>query len=457
MASEAEVVAEGNVHFGFASDVWHVVEIALGIGLVEVDGRWDDAVFHRHQASGDFDATCCTKKVTSHGFRRAHDQAVFSVISEGSLDRFGFADVAETGGGAVGVDVADFIRVDLAMLEGHGHAARSAFTFGVGRGHVIGIGAESVANEFGVNVGTAFFGVLQFLDHQNAGTFAHDETIASDIEGARSALWFVIARAECFHVAETAESAGENASFAAAAEEGIGIAEFDDAPSLTDRVVGGGTGCDDGHVRSTEAVFHGNDAAGDVGNHHRNEERRNATGATIDELGMLFFEGAEATDTRADHDTDLIFIDLLGIEAGINECHACGGDSELHVAVGAAAVLGVVEKRGCVEIFHLTGNVRGVGGGVHAGDTVNAAAASFHGFPCALQIVAEWADAANPCNHYASFVHWIKWGDVPDRSYTLNAAGASPSVVFFVSAGVGTGDHNADNRRFWLCFGFPKW
>ena len=69
VASEAEVVAEGNVHFGFASDVWHVVEIALGIGLVEVDGRWDDAVFHRHQASGDFNATCCTKKVTSHGFR----------------------------------------------------------------------------------------------------------------------------------------------------------------------------------------------------------------------------------------------------------------------------------------------------------------------------------------------------------------------------------------------------
>jgi hypothetical protein len=74
-----------------------------------------------------------------------------------------------------------------------------------------------------------------------------------------------------------------------------------------------------------------------------------------------------------------------------------------------------------------------------------------------LQIVAEWADAANPCNHYASVVHLIKWADVPDSSYTLNAAGASSSVVFFLSAGVGTGDRNAGNRRFWLCCDFPKW
>lgn len=252
---------------------------------------------------------------------------------------------------------------------------------------MVGIGAEPVADELGINVCAAFFCVFEFLDHQDAGTFAHDEAITADIERTGGALWLIVAGAEGFHVAETAKTAGENAGFAAAAEEGIGIAEFDDAPSLADRVVGGRAGGDDRHVWPAETVFHGNDAAGDVGDHHRNEERGNATGASVDELGVLFFERAETADARANHHADLVFVDFFRIHSGVNECHAGGGDGELHVAIGAAAVLGVVKKRGGIEIFHLTGDVRGVGTRIHARDAVNATAACFHGFPCASQII----------------------------------------------------------------------
>lgn len=131
MTAEAEVVAESNVNFRFASDVWDIVQIALGILLIEVDGRWDDVVFHRHQTGGDFHPTGCAKKVSGHGFGGADDEAVFGVITEGALDSFGFANIAEASGGAMGVDVADFVCVDFSVLESHGHAACGTFALGM--------------------------------------------------------------------------------------------------------------------------------------------------------------------------------------------------------------------------------------------------------------------------------------------------------------------------------------
>ena len=133
VATEAEAVAESDVHFRFARDVWHVVEIALRIRLIEIDGGGHDIFLHGHQAGGDFHSTRGTEKVTCHGLGGTNKQTVFRVGTEAAFDRLRFTNIAQTGGGTVSIDVADFFGVDLAVPECHVHATRGTLALGPAR------------------------------------------------------------------------------------------------------------------------------------------------------------------------------------------------------------------------------------------------------------------------------------------------------------------------------------
>ena len=299
----------------------------------------------------------------------------------------------------------DVLRVFLAVLEGHlDGVGRAAAVRGRGA-EVIGIRADAVADEFGVDFRTAFFGVFEFLDDDDAGAFAHDEAVAVFIEGAGSAFGIVVAGAERLHVGETAEAHRQDGGFGTAADEAVGIAEFDDAPGLADVVVGGGAGGDDDHVRSREAEFHGNDAAGDVGDHHRDGERRNALRPLGHEGRVLAFEGGESADAAADHHAETAGIDGGNIESTICHGHFRGGDGELHVAIRAPGILGNAEIAVRIEVFHLTGDLAIEGLGIEIGDRCDPAATRFQALPCGGQIVAQGADTTNACDDYAALIH----------------------------------------------------
>src|ERR1019366_3322483 len=45
--AEAEAGADGQIHACASPDVGDVVEVALGVGLVQVDRRWDEVVADR--------------------------------------------------------------------------------------------------------------------------------------------------------------------------------------------------------------------------------------------------------------------------------------------------------------------------------------------------------------------------------------------------------------------------
>jgi len=174
VAAEAEGVVQGYADFLLAGDVGDVVEVALGVGVVEIDGGGDQRIADGHGAGGGLYGAGCAQEVAGHRFAGADYEAVFGVVAEDGFDGFGLADVADSGRGAVSVDVIDVVVVDAGPIEGHAHAADRALAFGEGRGHVVGIGAEAVAGDLAVNGGVAFEGVLQFLDEEDAGAFAHD-------------------------------------------------------------------------------------------------------------------------------------------------------------------------------------------------------------------------------------------------------------------------------------------
>ena len=63
---------------------------------------------------------------------------------------------------------------------------------GGGRGDVVGIARQAVADQLGVDLGAARFGVLERFEHHDAGALAHHEAVAVLVIGARGALRLVV-------------------------------------------------------------------------------------------------------------------------------------------------------------------------------------------------------------------------------------------------------------------------
>ena len=104
--------------------------------------------------------------------------------------------------------------------------------------------------QIAIDARAAGLGVLQFLQRQHGGTFAHDEAVAIGVERTRGVFGIVVAGAQGSHRAEAADADGDDCRFRAAGEHHVGVAHFDRAPGLAEGVVGGGAGGAGGEVRS---------------------------------------------------------------------------------------------------------------------------------------------------------------------------------------------------------------
>jgi len=82
----------------------------------------------------------------------------------------------------VRVDIVDLARFDPCIIEGDGRGPRSLAPVGSRLDHVMGIGRRAVAEELGVGRGPPPFRDLGILEHDERGTFAHDEPVALGVE-----------------------------------------------------------------------------------------------------------------------------------------------------------------------------------------------------------------------------------------------------------------------------------
>lgn len=57
---------------------------------------------------------------------------------------------------------------------------------------MVSVGGESVAREFGVDVRASGAGVVEFLEHEDAGPFPDDEPAAVPVKGSRGGRRVVV-------------------------------------------------------------------------------------------------------------------------------------------------------------------------------------------------------------------------------------------------------------------------
>ena len=178
-----------------------------------------------------------------------------SGIAEQPLDGAELDLVAHGRRGAVRVDVVDLAGVDAGALQGGPHAPERAVAI-LGRGSdVIGVAGEAVADDLTVDACAACLGVLERLEHDDAGAFTHDEAIAVLVVGTRG-LGGLVVEMGCERAAGREAGHGDTADRAlgAASDHDIGIIKRNQARCIADSMRAGRTRRDNGVIGSLELM-----------------------------------------------------------------------------------------------------------------------------------------------------------------------------------------------------------
>src|ERR1700736_332940 len=333
------------------------------------------------------------------------DRNLLCLFAKDLFERLGCADVAETGGSGVSIDVIDVAWRNLRVIERQLHGARGPSAVFRRRGHVVGVGRKSVAGELTINFRAALLRMFKFFDNGDARAFADDETVTVAIKRARRALGFVIALAERFHRGKAGETQFDDRRFGTAGDKNIGVAELNHAPRFADGIVGSRTSGDDAHVGTAQTELHRDNAAGHVADQHRNGKSGHALRPFVHQDAELVFERFQSADAAADDHAEAIAVHLLQVEAAVLDRHLSRGHSQLNETIGAPDVFGVLKEILRIEVAHFTAAFAIVVRGVEGLDPAEAALALNEIFPKRLEIVADGGDSTETCNDDATIVH----------------------------------------------------
>src|SRR5438477_1371968 len=340
--------------------------------------------------------------MAGHRFGRADGN--FGLVAKNFFDRFGLADVAETSGSGVGVDVIDVAGRDLRVIERQLHGAGGASAVFRRRGHVMGVRRKPVAGELTINFRAALLRMFELFDNRNARAFADYETVTVAIERAGRALGFIVALAERFHRGKSGETKFEDRSFGIAGDKNIGVAELNHAPRFADGVIGRRTGGDDAHVRAAQSEFHRDNAAGHVADEHRNGEGGDALRSFVHQHAKLVLERFQSADAAADNHAEAVPIHFLEIDAAVLDRHLRSGHGQLNKTIRAPDVFGVVEKVFWIEVAHFTADFAIVVRGVEGLNPADAALAFNQILPKGLETISDGSDNTEAGNYNATIV-----------------------------------------------------
>lgn len=141
MPAKAEGFRQDGPWGGGAGCAGDEVDVALGIGVVVVLGRGDEAVADGLHGGDGRDGSGRSHEVTDGGLDRS-DGDVVEVRTEHGAERVGFGGVVADGGGAVGVDVLDVARGQVRVVEGLADGTDGTGAVGCGVCRVSGVGGR---------------------------------------------------------------------------------------------------------------------------------------------------------------------------------------------------------------------------------------------------------------------------------------------------------------------------
>src|SRR5579864_8700990 len=71
-AAESKGIRELVLYFRLARHIGNVIQVALGVRLLEIDGRRQNLILQRQDADSCFQAAGSAEQMSRHGLRRAH-------------------------------------------------------------------------------------------------------------------------------------------------------------------------------------------------------------------------------------------------------------------------------------------------------------------------------------------------------------------------------------------------
>src|SRR5579885_1015986 len=204
-AAEPEGVVERDSDLRRPRLVWHVVEIAFGVGMLLVDGRWNHSALDRQNREYRLDRAGRAERVSRHRLGRAY-RYLGRPLAEHALDSLGLRHVALLGRGAMGVDVINFVEIETVVFETHAHAFGDDAAFGGGRSDVMRVRIGRIAADFRDNSGSARNRGLSLLDDHGGRSFGHHKPVAVLVEWETRSFRFFIASGEGAHRNESADA-----------------------------------------------------------------------------------------------------------------------------------------------------------------------------------------------------------------------------------------------------------
>src|ERR1700722_6792352 len=336
--------------------------------------------------------------MAGHGFRGA-DWDIFCVVAKDPFEGARFEYVADGGGSAVGVYVADVFGLELGVLDGGAHDAVGTVAVGGGLRDVVGVAGHAVADNFGEDGGVAFLRVLEGFEDEDAGAFADHETVAAGSERAGGVSGIVVASGERFHGGETADAHGSDGGFRAAADHHFGGAALDDFEGVADSVGGSGARGGSGGIRALGAIANGDVAGSQIDDGGRDEKGRDSAWTALDQFPVLAFDDVETADAGRDVDADFVEVRIFGLPVGGFYGEIRSRESDLDEAAHFFQFFFLDPLEG-IEVLDFTGDLAVKAGGVELRDDTNAALAGYEVLPGFLRADAQRADQSNTRNDY---------------------------------------------------------
>src|SRR5436305_1492901 len=100
----------------------NVIEVAVGVGLVEVERRVDDSVAHGEKCCSDSGGSARTLRMSDQALETRAGQFC-GVLAESEFDGSGFDAVVQFGGRSVVLEVVDVFGTDAGFVESHADGA----------------------------------------------------------------------------------------------------------------------------------------------------------------------------------------------------------------------------------------------------------------------------------------------------------------------------------------------
>ena len=110
VAAETEAVLQRSPNTHCACFVRHVIQIAVLVRIVQIDGRRNRASQHRQNTKRRFHTAGRTQQVTQLTLGTGDRQSV-SMTAEDGTDCIGLGNVAQRRAGSVSIDVLDVVRI----------------------------------------------------------------------------------------------------------------------------------------------------------------------------------------------------------------------------------------------------------------------------------------------------------------------------------------------------------